>query len=172
MSEFIFAYGSLMDEESCAVTCKTVSVRPARVRGFSRRWNVFSAKKRCVFLGVVADPSRFCRGCLIEVDSTALGALDKREGSYVRVALDRDDVQAELPAGKHSLWIYVPRAECTVPVPGLAVTGQYLIVVRRACEKLGAGAWEEMLADTQGWRLCERAAGEIGLALEPLIHQV
>jgi len=93
---FIFGYGSLIEDESRQRT--TPSARdawPATVSGIRRGWWARGAESglTTTFLGAIADPGAECNGVIYKVSAEELAATDRRESAgYQRCAIDIDKI--------------------------------------------------------------------------------
>lgn len=93
---FIFGYGSLIEDESRQRT--TPSARdawPATVSGIRRGWWARGDKSglTTTFLGAIADPGAECNGVIYKVSAEELAATDRRESAgYQRCAIDIDKI--------------------------------------------------------------------------------
>jgi hypothetical protein len=154
----LFAYGSLVDPASAAITLgRPVELAAVvRLEGWRRAWTQGRDNRRvektfaraddgsipawCLGLNLErdGDSARAPNGALIEVDAADLDRFDLRELRYVRA-----DVTAALPgSGFDEVIAYVARPEHHVPTPppGAIVIAAYVRAVERAFEKLGSGA--------------------------------
>lgn len=117
--DFIFGYGSLMNAASRARTAgRHVDDVPARISacfGYVRGW-VVRARSGWTTLGLrrprEGEAPSTLNGTVFPVTPEDLAGFDRREGSYERLEVPRDLIQA---AGWQGLpqdgciWIYVPR---------------------------------------------------------------
>lgn len=134
---YVFAYGSLMNPKSLALTLpgerKTI---PARLNGYKRRINVPYGDY--LYLNIVPRADSFVDGVLFELDETELQLLLPRE-SASRCA----DVSAEFES-------YVPGPVYAfiapdIEYPGLKIAQSYIHTCLSALPKDIRDAW---LADT------------------------
>jgi len=94
---FIFGYGSLIEDESRQRT--TPSARdawPAKVCGIRRGWWARGAESglTTTFLGAIADPAAECNGVIYKVSAEELAATDRRESAgYQRCRIDSDKIK-------------------------------------------------------------------------------
>jgi len=94
---FIFGYGSLIEDESRQRT--TPSARdawPAKVSGIRRGWWARGAESglTTTFLGAIADPAAKCNGVIYKVSAEELAATDRRESAgYQRCRIETDKIK-------------------------------------------------------------------------------
>ena len=165
MSTAVFAYGSLVDPASAAITLgRPVDLAAVvRLEGWRRRWTVGRDNHRlektfartdgslpdwCLGLNLEpdSDPDGAPNGALIEVDDADLDRLDLRELRY-----QREDVTAALPDSDFERVIaYVARPEHHLPEPppGAVVIASYVRAVERAFGRLGPDAVDLFRATT------------------------
>jgi hypothetical protein len=166
MSTALFAYGSLVDPASAAVTLgRPVELAAVvRLEGWRRRWTVGrdnhllektfartddgSLPDWCLGLNLepATESSQAPNGALIEVDDGDLDRLDLRELRY-----QREDVSAALPeSGFERVIAYIARPEHHVPEPppGAVVIASYVRAVERAFRRLGPDAVDLFRATT------------------------
>lgn len=156
-STALFAYGSLVDPASAAITLgRPVELAAvARLNGWRRAWSQGRDNRRvektfaradgellqwCLGLNLEPDddPGRAPNGALIEVNDSDLERLDLRELRYRRA-----DVTRTFPeCGFDRVITYVARPEHHLrePPPGAVVIAAYVQAVERAFEKLGPEA--------------------------------
>lgn len=95
--DFIFGYGSLIEDESRQRT--TPSARdawPATVSGVRRGWWARGAESglTTTYLGAIADPAAECNGVIYKVSAEELAATDRRESAgYQRCRIDADKIK-------------------------------------------------------------------------------
>lgn len=164
----VFAYGSLVNPESAAVTLgrPVPHLRIARLAGWTRRWsqardNVASEKTFALndgslppfVLGLnierLGQSKAGANGALIEVTETELERLDVREIRY-----DRIDVTADvdpLPSGLDRVITYVAKPErfAPEPPPGAVILSTYVGAVETAFSALGSEELEVYRETTQ-----------------------
>lgn len=163
----VFAYGSLVDPGSAALTLGRAVERPdpAELRGWVRRWSIWrdnlahektfaiqpGGELPPAILGLSIEPSRdpsapAPNGALLEVSAAELQRLDLREMRY-----DRIDVTGAVDGGDHgfdAVVAYRAKAEHRAPDPpaGAVVLAPYLRTVELAFGELGP---EELAAFRQ-----------------------
>jgi hypothetical protein len=157
----LFAYASLVDPESAAMTLgRDVELAgPARLRSYRRRWTACRDNLSSEKTFELADGSlpRYClglniepadgddqdpNGALVIVSAAELERLDLRELRYHRV-----DVTAAvypLPRGIERAFAYTARPEryAPAPPPGAIVIAAYARAVEAAFAALGPGDLE------------------------------
>jgi cation transport regulator ChaC len=169
MSELaVFGYGSLVSAESAAVTLgrpEPVPLRPARMRGWRRRWSQARDNHRaektfalpdgslpdyCMGLNVERgeDPAGPVNGVLIELTEAELDRLDIREIRYDRVDVT-ELIEADGPLPERVI-TYTAKATNFAPEapPGTIILATYAATVESAFETLGAGELELYHATT------------------------
>ncbi|HEX2128585.1 MAG TPA: gamma-glutamylcyclotransferase family protein [Solirubrobacterales bacterium] len=162
----LFAYGSLVDPASAAITLgrPVELVAAVRLPGWRRTWTQGRDNRRvektfaraddggippwCIGLNLEPEPDsgRAPNGALFEVGEADLARLDVRELRYTRT-----DVTAALPdTGFERVVTYIARPEHhhRVAPPGAVVIGAYLQAVERAFERLGEGELERFRETT------------------------
>jgi cation transport regulator ChaC len=162
----LFAYGSLVDPASAAVTLgRPVELASVvRLEGWRRAWTVGRDNHRvektfaraddgslpdwCLGLNLEpgAEADRAPNGALIEVGDADLDRLDVRELRYRRA-----DVTAAVPgSGFERIVAYVARPEhhLSQAPPGAVVIASYVRAVERGFERLGPGELERFRATT------------------------
>lgn len=162
----LFAYGSLVDPASAAITLgRPVELAAVvRLEGWRRAWTVGRDNHRvektfaraddgslphwCLGLNLEpdSDSTRAPNGALIEVDDADLDRLDLRELRYRRA-----DVTGAVPEHDFErVTAYVARPEHHMPVPppGAVVIASYVRAVERAFGRLGPGGLERFRETT------------------------
>lgn len=151
---WLFAYGSLINADSRALSFSSNHAQPARVRGFRRGW--FHTAHDQPLSGVVAthgSAAHVINGVLIQLDEDQLQHADARElpFGYVRTLVDRsviDTVSDELTA-RDQAWIYA--------VPDVAddrtsvIYQSYLDVILAGCLAIDDGFAREFVRSTGLW---------------------
>lgn len=153
----LFAYGSLVDPASAAITLgHNVELAPARLRGWRRRWsqardNLAGEKTFarvddgalppfCLGLNVErGDPGEAGpNGALLAVTEADLDRLDLRELRY-----DRVDVSEAIEGDEGGLTVvtYIAKAvnHAPEPPPGAVILAGYVRAVEAAFDALGEG---------------------------------
>lgn len=155
----LFAYGSLVDPVSAALTLgRSVDrVRPARLAGHRRRFSQARDNRGCektfaraddgsippFILGLniepVEEPGPGPNGALIEVTAAELDRLDRREMRYDRTELDAAAIVADPDAGFDHVFTYLakPAHLATTPPAGAVILASYAGTVEAAFAKLG-----------------------------------
>ena len=163
----VFAYGSLVDPRSAALTLgREVEPIPARLDGWRRRWSQardnLSAEKTFAagpsgalppwILGLNIEPDQSIavttgpNGVLIEVDEAELAALDRRELRY-------DRVEVEIPSEADrfaTIFSYTAKPANFAPQPpaGAVIVAAYAQTVERAFAAIGPSELATYLATT------------------------
>jgi hypothetical protein len=147
-------YGSLINPRSRALSGRTGTALPVRLKGYQRAWNAPSPGSAMTAVGVVPDPEASCNAVLVEVaDDAALAGMDEREIGYRREAVLPEAVSPIGPGGAPTgaMFIYVP----LVPTPlteELPLLQSYCDVILTGClEEFGAAFAEEFCRSTAGW---------------------
>jgi cation transport regulator ChaC len=168
VSTALFAYGSLVNPASFERTLgRRPEVRPARLRGWRRRWSLrrdnLSSEKtfarrdggelpRWVIglnlePGPSGDEELAPNGALIEIGDGELQRLDVREVRY-----DRVEVGGQVAGGEgfDRIVTYKARPEhfAADPPPGAVAMAPYLRAIEAAFRALGDGQWELFLHTT------------------------
>ncbi|GHA47597.1 hypothetical protein GCM10007103_30680 [Salinimicrobium marinum] len=109
---YIFGYGSLMEEESrLRTTPEAETVLPVLVDGYKRGWfgRIGCPGISTTFLGCVVDKNCSTNGVIYEVNEKEIEITDVREKGYQRVQVDSNNVTF-LFKNVHSsskIWIYI-----------------------------------------------------------------
>ena len=163
----LFAYGSLVDPESAAVTLgrQVEASPPVRLRGWRRRWSTFrdnlasektfaraddgSLPPWCLGLNVEPAPQQpGPNGVLLYVTSQELERLDLREMRY-----DRVEVSEEFEGLAVGMTVFAytakPRQHAPEAPDGAVVISSYVAAVERAFAALGDGELELYLQTTE-----------------------
>jgi len=176
----VFGYASLVSARSAAETLGRpvpTPLRPARLRGWRRRWSQARDNHRsektfalpdgslpdyCLGLNVERgeDDAGPVNGVLIELTEAELDRLDIREIRYDRVEVtDLIDADGPLP----ELVITYTAKEANFapePPPGTIILDSYATAIEEAFEALGPGELEHYLAST-GPHPVERVAARL-----------
>jgi cation transport regulator ChaC len=176
----VFGYASLVSAESAAATLgrpKPVELRPARLRGWRRRWsqardNHRSEKSFALADGRIPahvlalnvergeDPAGPVNGVLIELSEAELDRLDLREIRYDRAEVtELIDVDGPLP---ERVITYTAKAKnfAPAPPPDTVILATYAAAVESAFDALGDGELDHYLASTGPYPV-ERAAATL-----------
>lgn len=142
---FIFGYGSLIEDESRERT--TPSARdawPCVARGVRRGWWARGAPSglTTTYLGALDDPSAECNGVIYAVSEEELAATDRRESAgYRRCQIERQDIRMldgrdEPPEGV--FWAYInnfspDKIPENVPSPHFPMVQSYVDICVHGC---------------------------------------
>jgi hypothetical protein len=151
MKNYIFGYGSLVNEQSRNITGESTFVGEARVRGLQRGWNVQVAAATA--LGITKISNAICNGIIISVSDQGLERYDIREIStkYERIELSKSDV--ELSSGDISdgiLWAYIA-IDPKEPDEKHPILQSYVDVVLAGFFDFGVDYAKEFAISTKGW---------------------
>ena len=165
----LFAYGSLVDPASAALTLgrEVDRVRPARLAGHRRRFSQARDNRACektfaladgsippFVLGLNIEPSEVAgpgpNGALLEVTDAELDRLDLREMRYDRTELDPASIAAEAAPGFDRVFTYFAKRAhlATRPPTGAVILASYAETVERAFARLGESARATYLETT------------------------
>lgn len=155
----LFAYGSLVDPVSAALTLGRGidQVRPVRLAGHRRRFSQARDNRRCektfaraddgsippFILGLniepVQEPGPGPNGVLVEVTEAELDRLDRREMRYDRTELDAAAIAADPDAGFDRVFTYLakPAHLARRPPAGAVILASYAEAVEAAFANLG-----------------------------------
>lgn len=157
----LFAYGSLVDPVSAALTLGrgVERVWTTRIAGRRRRFSQVRDNRRCektfaraddgsippFILGLNLEPAVEAEtdpgpnGALIEVSAAELERLDLRELRYDRTELDPTELPAAAGGGFGRVFTYVAKpAQTAERTPeGAVILASYALTVERAFAKLG-----------------------------------
>lgn len=163
----VFAYGSLVDPRSAALTmARTVEPMPARLGGWRRRWsqardNLRAEKTFAIepggalppwILGLNLEPAPGTpqaegpNGALIEVTAAELTALDRRELRYDRIEVAAPPHEDRF--GKVFAYTAKPAHFAPEPPAGAAIVAAYARTVETAFAALGASELDTFRATT------------------------
>jgi cation transport regulator ChaC len=163
----VFAYGSLVDQQSAAMTLgREVEAIPARLGGWRRRWsqvrdNLAVEKTFAIgssgalptrILGLNIEPAPGVtaaagpNGTLIEVTEADLAALDRRELRYDRVEVE----VAEQGSRFATVFSYTakPANHASRPPAGAVIVAAYARTVERGFAAIGAAELATYLETT------------------------
>ncbi len=165
----VFAYGSLVDPGSAALTLgrEVDRVWPARLPGWRRRFSQARDNRECEktfastedgsvpphVLGLNIEPSAVGaapNGALIEVSGREVERLDRRELRYERVEVG-GSVSPAADAPEFDLVVaYVAKRahHAPAPPPGAVILRHYATTVEAAFAALGPGQRDEYLRTT------------------------
>lgn len=163
----VFGYGSLVSHESASETIgrPVRALRPARLRGWRRRWSQARDNHRAektfaledgslpdYVMGLNLEPGEHeagpVNGALIELTREELDRLDVREVRYDRVEVT-ELIEAEGPLPDRVI-SYTAKEEnfAPEPAPRTVILDTYASAVEAAFEALGAGELDHYLACT------------------------
>ena len=166
---FIFGYGSLIEDESRQrTTPSALDAWPARVTGIRRGWWARGAASglTTTFLGAIADPAATCNGVIYRVSAEELAATDRRESAgYQRCRIESDhitmlDGRAGPPEGL--VWAYVnlippDQIGDNLPTRQFPMVQSYVDICIHGCLEVegryptAAGFTLEFIATTDEW---------------------
>ena len=166
---FIFGYGSLIEDESRERT--TPSARdawPPRVQGIRRGWWARGAASglTTTYLGAIDDPAATCNGVLYKVSAEELAATDRRESAgYQRCRIDTGkitmlDGRGASPVGL--VWAYInlippDQIGDNLPTPQFPMVQSYVDICIHGCLEIegkyptAAGFTQDFIATTDEW---------------------
>lgn len=164
----MFGYASLVSAQSAAETLgrpEPIPLRPARLRGWKRRWSQARDNHRSEKTFALADGSlpAYCmglnvergedgagpvNGVLIELTEEELARLDIREIRYDRIEVtDLIEAQGPLPDAVIT-YSAKERNFAPSPPPGTVILDNYASTVEAAFDELGPGELDHYLAST------------------------
>ena len=162
--QYIVGYGSLMQEDSRRRTSPRAGPpHPVDLSGYKRGW--FSRPDvvgfSTTFLGAVRETQSHLNAVVYEVDAEELRATDKREASYCRALVARQELSVlergfDLPASAQ-VWIYVsPARRVAAPTADYPIVQSYVDIFVSGCleqeQRFGLpGFAEDCLVTTSGW---------------------
>ncbi len=145
LQDFIFGYGSLIEDESREST--TSSARdawPVEVKEIRRGWWARGATSglTTTFLGAIHDPAAHCNGVIYPVTPQELAATDARESAgYQRCTIDPVQIhmldgRTEPPKG--TFWVYLnlispDRLDEHLPSPQFPMVQSYVDICIHGC---------------------------------------
>jgi hypothetical protein len=166
---FIFGYGSLVEDESRQRT--TPSARdawPARVKGIRRGWWARGAASglTTTYLGAISDPEAVCNGVIYKVSAEDLAATDIRESAgYQRCRIETSQIKMldGRPAPLEGLvWAYINlippnRIGENLATPQFPIVQSYVDICIHGCLEVdgkyptAAGFTQDFIATTDEW---------------------
>jgi Gamma-glutamyl cyclotransferase, AIG2-like len=166
---FIFGYGSLVEDESRQRT--TPSARdawPARVKGVRRGWWARGAASglTTTYLGAISDPTAVCNGVIYKVSAEDLAATDIRESAgYQRCRIETS--QIKMLDGRTTpleglVWAYINlippnRIAENLATPQFPIVQSYVDICIHGCLEVegkyptAAGFTQDFIATTDEW---------------------
>lgn len=147
MDPYFFGYGSLVNR----ATHDYPDIRPARARGWRRRWRHIAGRDHAV-LTVVPDAATVIEGLVAAVPGADWRLLDAREAAYDRVdAAAHVDHDAPGPGGLAIYWI--PEAKHPVAEAPRPVLLSYLdVVIQGYLREFGTESAVAFFDTTDGWQ--------------------
>jgi cation transport regulator ChaC len=166
---FIFGYGSLIEDESRQRT--TPSARdawPAKVEGIRRGWWARGAASglTTTYLGAIADPKANCNGVIYKVSAEELAATDKRESAgYQRCRIETDKItwlDGRTTPLEGVVWAYINRLSKdqigdNLATPQFPIVQSYVDICIHGCLEVegryptAAGFTQDFIATTEEW---------------------
>ena len=170
--DFVFAYGSLIDPASRAISAPTLGKQgalPITVNHLERVWSA-RTKSGWTAMGVRFRLGAYVNGILLEVDQDELVYLDEREANYLRVQVHLDHVELmeldgdgggdekagaisnakDEQSGLVKMWVYVQKetipSDHSHPIPQ-----SYVDVILRGCLKISRDFARSFIETTDGW---------------------
>jgi cation transport regulator ChaC len=152
MKDYIFGYGSLINDFSRMRTGQTGEIIPARVSGIRRQWNISSSVSKTTYVGIIKEQGSTCNGVIVFVDEDELRKFDDREKCYNRIKINRNDIESlssdDVPEG--NIWIYVIKESktCSGSHP---IRQSYIDTIIAGCLAIGEDFAREFISTTHGW---------------------
>jgi len=156
MRNFLFGYGSLINQSSRLATGQTGNSFPVTVKGLKRFWCVPALNMRFTGLGVIKNPDSKCNGVIVEVDENELPAFDQREivGSnynYDRVLIPGNQISGTSNLDTNiKVWAYVVKSP-QVPDYNYPIAQSYVDVILTGCLEITQKFAVEFISTTTGW---------------------
>lgn len=153
--QFLFGYGSLINQASRALTGITKNPLAVKVSGFERSWCVQAPAMRLTGLGVIPNPLAWCNGVLVELDQDQIMAFDERElggsnAGYARVEIPRKAITGLHAPETGRIWTYVVK-KILSPTKAYPITQSYLDVILSGCLDFGEPFALDFIQTTAGW---------------------
>jgi hypothetical protein len=168
---FIFGYGSLIEDESRMRT--TPSARyawPVKVKGVRRGWwaRGDASGLTTTYLGALDDPAAWCNGVIYPVTAQEIAATDERESAgYKRCKIDPGDLtmldgRSAPPEG--DFWAYInlippDQLDDNLPSPRFPMVQSYVDICVNGCLEVegkyptAAGFTQDFISTTDAWSL-------------------
>lgn len=154
MNDYIFGYGSLINEESRSKTGKSGKALPVKVRGIQRQWSLVVPNYSMTALGAIHDKESICNGVIIPISTEEMQKFDDRElpYGYSRISLEKESISMiksnELPNGR--FWVYVSDNP-GFPSNESPIVQSYLDVIMQGCLTFGEKFANEFILTTRNW---------------------
>ncbi|SPQ93769.1 Gamma-glutamylcyclotransferase AIG2-like domain-containing protein [Plasmodiophora brassicae] len=157
--DFVFGYGSLINDASRQRTCPGSTIAyPARLSGYRRAWRY--AAENMTAVGVYpADRKSSVHGVVFRVNPGHLPALDHRERHYARVRVKHGDLvtiglDRDVVGERDRVWLYV-LVEGHFPKCDRPIRQGYVDVIMQGClGTLGVRFAREFVIQTEDWDGC------------------
>jgi len=179
-TNFVVGYGSIMCEQSRAITCPdliSVPTIPIVVHNTERIWSKRSILGNMTAMGIQFRTGSSCTGILIPIaNHEDLLRFDEREAGYERMKVpttdigripflnNYDDDGDDLFDGQFfrddhdddsvNVWIYKPNELC-FPSSEKPIVQSYLDTILRGCLDISEDFAMDFLKTTKGWSECE-----------------
>lgn len=153
MKDYIFGYGSLINEESRAKSGHSGKAIPVIVYGIKRSWSVNIKDHNLTVLGARFDKSSKCNGVIVKIPDGELHKFDKRElpFGYKRIALSSKEIipiSGKVPKG--NIWVYVEK-EHFLPTKRFPIAQSYVDVVLQGCLEISKDFARDFITLTDNW---------------------
>jgi|GEM_PF-402231 len=141
--QYIIGYGSLMQDESRKRTTPNANIAyPVKVNGYRRGWFTRGSGVgfSTTFLGVAQSKEGALNAAIYLIDVTEITAMDKREFSYCRLAVEPENyslLKQDIPLSPGQAWIYVNKPE-TIATPNrrYPIVQSYVDIFLSGCLEL------------------------------------
>lgn len=152
--DYIFGYGSLINDESRSKTGTTGGAFPVRVKGLKRGWYLPIEEFDLVAVAAVENEKSNCNGVIFEFDKDELLKFDEREKHYKRVKLNLESLKF-LDQKKNiegNIWTYMIDAPQSIPEE-FSIATSYLDVILKGCIGYGKEFTKEFVLTTDNWKI-------------------
>jgi hypothetical protein len=164
-TNFIFGYGSIINDisrnKTCRGICDAIPVRLNKKFGYRRSWKFRNVKNNSTVLGVEKvnnNEASTINGVIFLVSDYNLKNFDERENGYIRVKIPINMLEScsliNLPPKKSniSIWIYVPKKhKLKLASKKYPCLQSYLDICLEGCLKYGAEFTHEFINTIYEW---------------------
>ncbi|MDP5254917.1 MULTISPECIES: gamma-glutamylcyclotransferase family protein [unclassified Vibrio] len=151
MTQYLFGYGSLINQQSRQLTGQVGETYPAVVNNLVRYWGSIDRSYSLSPLVAKLGEGQ-TNGVLMVIEPQDLALFDQRERGYQRVALDNHHIDSDVPLTDNcQVWVYI-QPNSPPPNPQSPIALSYLDTVLSGCLSFSLEFAEHFIAHTQGWQ--------------------
>lgn len=158
---FIFGYGSIINDNSRMCTClhteNSIPVRISKKFGYRRCWNYENSKKKITALGLEKTKTNAStiNGVIYSIGEDNIKFFDEREEGYKRIKIPLKYIQEIgwecLPKHKCTIWTYIPKDEYKTLELQYPLRQSYIDICMNGAIKFGKEYAIEFLKTTYNW---------------------